>query len=309
MILDNTKRSLFRSCKAKYNFSCNHGLQSNYGSTAIRFGVCWHAMQEGYHAWVKKNGWPEPGLPSLQALEAALTLGKEKYEKESEGKIFNDDYKNFNTAANLFNEYLEKFKDDRMFLKIIHTEKKFSCDILPETQQEERILKTLPPIQFTGRIDLCVSLSDMNWIFDFKTTGWILDQVISRANRSPQLIGYSYAGARILDFEPSGCLCSFAFVGASKNKSGEYGSIRSDFRRVPQIYTTGDITAWKASFIDTCRDIYRCQEEGEWPQSFDNCYQYGACPYLRLCQQHETKIENLNVEGYRIEFWDVLEED
>jgi hypothetical protein len=309
IILDNTKRSQFRQCKKKYFFSSLKGLQSNYGSTALRYGVTWHGIQEGFHTWVKENGWPSEKEGWTMALTAGLTLGKEKWEKESSTKTFNDDYKNFNTAVEAFDAYLEFFKDDKDYLKILSTEKKFECPIEPENEVEAKILSRLPPIVFTGRIDLCVEMDYQKWIFDFKTTGWILDQVIAKANRSPQLIGYSYAGDKVLDFKPNGCLASFSQVSAYKSKkTGEYGNVKYDFRRVPQIYTQGDIDAWKMSFIDTAREVYFALENDLFTESFDNCFQYGTCPYIRLCQQH-CKFEDLNLEGFHEEFWDVLEDE
>lgn len=309
IVLDNTKRSMFRQCKYKYFLSAIHGLQSNYGSTAIRYGVTWHGIQEGYHQWIKENGWPKDPSQLMFALSAGLDLGKRKWDKESEKKQFYDDYKNFNTAVAAFQEYLTFFADDYKNIKILATEQKFECPIEPENLAEEKVLKTLPPVIFTGKIDLQVEMDYTNWIWDFKTTGWILDQVIAKANRSPQLIGYSYAGKKVLEFEPSGCLCSFSYIGATKSKkTGEYGSTRFDFRRVPQIYTENDINSWKISFIDTCRDINICLKDEVWPQSFDNCFQYGTCPYLRLCQQHSV-FDELNTEGFHQAFWDVLEEE
>ena len=307
--LDNTKRSMCRQCKMKYFLSVVNGLQSNYGSTALRYGVCWHGIQEGYHKWIKENGWPTNSSETMKALTAALELGKAKWDKESLTKTYVDDYKNFNTAVNAFNAYIDYFVQDKDFIKVISTETVFECSINPENREEEKLLSALPPIIFTGRIDLCVEMDYMKWIFDFKTTGWYLDQVVSRSNRSPQLIGYSYAGDKILDFKPAGCLVSFAYIGASKSKkTGEYGDVRFDFRRVPQIYTQGDIDAWKLSFIDTCRELHFAMENNLWPESFDNCYQYGVCPYLKLCNQH-VSFEELNLEGYHVEFWDVLESE
>ena len=309
IILDNTKRSTFRQCKMKYFLSAVNGLQSNFGSTAIRYGVTWHGIQEGFHSWIKQNSWPTDSTSTMQALTAGLELGKAKYDKETESKTYYDDYKNFNTAVEGFSKYLEFFKTDSEFIKIISTERKFSCPIEPENEAEDKLLSKLPPIVFTGRIDLCVEMDYAKWIFDFKTTGWILDQVIAKSNRSPQLIGYSQAGEKVLDFKPAGCLCSFAYVGSNKSKvTGEWGNIRYDFRRVPQLYTQGDIDAWKLSFIDTCREIEWCMKNGIWTESFDNCYQYGICPYLKLCQQH-TRFEELNLEGYHVAFWDVMEDE
>ena len=309
LVLDNSKRNVFRQCKAKYNLQVNHGLQSNFGSTALRYGSTWHAIQEGFHSWVAENGWPKDSTELMQAISDGLELGQKKWIAESAKKEYYDDYKNYNTAVTAFNKYLDYFADDKVFMNIISTETKFSCPIEPESKLEEKLLSKLPQLIFTGRIDLCVEMDHAKWIFDFKTTGWYLDKVIQQANRSPQLIGYSYAGKKILDFAPAGCLCSFAYIGATRSKkTGEYGGIRYDFRRVPQLYTNHDVEEWKLSFIDTAREIYFHTKEDYWPQSFDNCYQYGACPYLRLCQQH-TEFENLNLDGFHEDFWNVLDED
>ena len=309
IVLDNTKRNTFCTCKKKYYFTAVKGLQSNLGKTALRYGVAWHGAMEGYYSWVKENGFPQNQTDHLAAITAGLNLAKEKWDKETGKKTFYDDYRNMNTLVNAFATYLDYFKDDRQFMKVISTEKKFECPIEPTTEEEDKLLAGLPPIVFTGRIDLCVELDSQKWIKDFKTTGWVLDQVIAKSNRSPQLLGYSYAGKKVLDFIPNGCLASFAYVGAYKSKkTGEYGESKFDYRRVPQIYTQGDVRAWKLSFIDTCREIIYATENDLFPESFDNCYQYGACPYLRLCQQH-VPYDDLNLEGYHVEFWDVLAED
>ena len=309
LILDNTKRSTFRQCKMKYFLQHVKGQQSDFGSTAIRYGTCWHGIQEGYYQWIKENGWPTNATENMQAIAAGLELGKAKWDKESLTKQFFDDYKNFNTAADAFSYYLDEFTGDKEYLTILATETKFECSIEPENEAEDKLLSKLPPIIFTGRIDLTVEMDHLVWILDFKTTGWILDQVIMKANRSPQLIGYSYAGKKVLGLDTSGCLASFHYVGASKSKkTGEYGATRYNFRRVPQLYTEEDIAAWKLSFIDTCRDIQYSIDHNLWPESFDNCYQYGACPYLRLCQQH-CEYERMNLEGFHEEFWDVIEEE
>ena len=161
--LDNTKRSMFRQCKKKFFLSAENGWQSNFGSTAIRYGVGWHGIQEGYHAWVKEHGWPNRET-QMEALTTGLVKGKEKFDKESEGKQFNDDFKNFNTAVEAFSAYLDFFHEDNTFLKILSTETKFECPILPETEIEERLLSKLPPLFFTGRIDLIVEMGGMVWI-------------------------------------------------------------------------------------------------------------------------------------------------
>lgn len=308
IIIDNTKRKLFKSCKRKYFLQTVHGLQSDYGSTALRYGVGWHAIQEGYHNYIVNHGWPKTPEEQMAAVTAGLLLGKKKWDKESNEKKFVEDYRNFNTLVDNFNSYLDYFKTDKEYIKIISTETKFECPIEPEDDLEASLLAKLPPIIYTGRIDLSVEMDFQKWIWDFKTTGWILDKVIAEANRSPQLIGYTYAGERVLNFKSNGCLASFSFAGASKSKkTGEYGSTRFDFKRVPQLYTAGDIKQWKLMLIDTVREIQYSVDNNFWPESFDSCHQYGSCPYLKLCQQHKP-FEQLNLEGFHEQFWDVLDD-
>jgi len=309
LVLDNSKRKTYRSCQKKFNFQFNLGLQPTNGSTALRFGSTWHAIQEAYHSYVLKNSWPESPEAKMSALLAGLEYGKAEYEKSGASRHFFDDYKNFNTAAEAFQSYLEYYATDKDFIEIISTEQAFQCPIEPENALEEKLLSSLPPLIFTGRIDLCLKMDGVNWINDFKTTGWILDKVIAQANRSPQFIGYSYAGKRVLDFETVGCLGNFMQVGATKSKvTGEYGKTRFQFKRVPQIYSAGDIAAWKLSFIETALCIHKSYQTNLWTESFDSCYEFGQCPYLKLCQQHTTD-DQLNTEGFIVEFWDVLAED
>ncbi len=308
IVLDNSARSTFCTCKKKYFYQNIQGLQSNYGSTALRYGSCWHAIQEGYHRWVMENGWPKSPSETMEAITAGLKLGKETYDADSAKKEYYDDYKNFNTAVEAFNAYLDYFESDKDFVEIISTEQKFECPMEPENTLEEKILSKLPPLIFTGRLDLGIKMDGTNWINDFKTTGWYLDKVIQQANRSAQFIGYSYAGKRVLDFEAQGCIGNFAYVGSTKSrKTGQWGKTRYQFRRVPQVYSEGDIQAWKLSFISTAREIHFAEQEGLYPESFDNCFQYGACSYLKLCQQH-VPFEELNTEGFHVEFWNVLDD-
>ena len=308
LTLDNSGRSTYRLCKMKYFLQVINGWQPNYGSTALRYGSCWHGIQEGFHTWVKENGWPQDSTSEMTAITQGFALGNKTFIKESEGKEFYDDFKNFNTAVDHFNAYLEYFKDDKDFIEVIATEKKFSCPILPENSLEEKLLKKIAELIFTGKIDLCVKMDGMKWILDFKTTGWYLKKVIQQATRSPQLLGYSYAGDKVLGFKPEGCLFSFAYLGSTKSKvTGNYGKVRFDFRRIPHVFTAGDIEAWKLSFITTAIDIQRSKDENIWPESFDSCFQYGTCPYLRLCNQHRP-YEDLNFEGFHVKHWSVLDE-
>ncbi len=306
MELDNTKASCFRTCKRKYYWQHVLGLQSNYGSSAIRYGVAWHGLMEGYYDYIAQHGWTNKEL----AIHSALQKGKEKWDSESSKKMFLPDYRTFDSACKAFVHYLAYFNSDEEFLKIIATETKFKCPIVPKNYLQEEILSQLgEDLIFTGRLDLQVEMNGLNWILDFKTTSQSLSIQGARLNRSGQLIGYSYAGKEILDFKPEGCMVSLAYVSAYKSrKTGEYGEISTDFVRIPQIYNERDHTEWLNSFVDTALGICRSIESGFWPMNFDSCYQYGQCGYTALCEQGDHP-ESAIAENYHVDFWDVTKEE
>jgi len=116
IVVDNSARSTFRGCKKKYYLQNIKGLQSIYGSTALRYGSTWHAIQEGYYSFIKKHGWSDDPVQIMAATTAGLVKGKECYDADSAKKEYYDDFKNFNTAVEAFSEYLEFFKDDKNFI-------------------------------------------------------------------------------------------------------------------------------------------------------------------------------------------------
>lgn len=306
MELDNTKASSYRTCKRKYYWQHVRGLQSNYGSSAIRYGVTWHSMMEGYYNYIAKNGWANKEL----AITAALEKGKESWDLETSKKTFLPDYRTFDACCRAFVHYLSFFAKDEEFIKIVATETRFRCGIYPEDELQDNMLKTIPGgLTFTGRLDLQVEMNFANWILDFKTTSQNLSMQASRLNRSGQLIGYSYAGKEVLDFKTEGCLVSLAYVSAYKSKkTGEYGEISTDFGRIPQIYNDKDLLGWKDSFIDTAFNVQRSLDNNYFPMNFDSCYQYGPCVFTKLCDQSRPLDETVT-EGFHIAFWDVMAEN
>ena len=304
LVLDNTKRSMFRSCKRKYYWNDVCGYKSNTGSNALRYGSTWHGIQDGFYNFIKKHGWED----KASAINAAITEGKRVWDRESAKQTFYPDYRTFEACGQSFLEYINFYKEDFSFLKIINTEQVFVCPIPIETEEEKTLYGHLPPITFTGKLDLQVEMSGMKWLHDHKTSGQDLNTQAARLNRSAQFLGYSYAGERVLDFKPDGCMVSLHQLLARKTKSGEYGNLTINFLRVPQIFTRDDILQWKLSFLDTCNELYYATMRDNFPMNFDSCYQFGACGFTRLCEQNRHP-EETNTEGFHVDFWDVLDDE
>jgi hypothetical protein len=305
IVLDNTRRSTFKSCKRKYYWNDVCGYKPDNGSSALRYGSTWHGMMEGYYRYIKENGWNDKALGIAKAVE----FGKKKWDYLTDKQIFYPDYRTFEACAQSFVRYIDFYHEDSKILNVIDTERKYECPITLDTEEEKRLYSHLPPIVFTGRLDLQIEMNDMKWLVDFKTTGQGLALQGMRLNRSAQLLGYSYAGEKVLEFRPEGCMVSLHLLSARKStKTGEYGNLTIDFLRVPQIFTAHDIKEWKRSYLDVANDLFLAFKHNSWPMNFDSCYQFGACAFTKLCEQNKPEGE-ISTEGYHIDHWDVLSEE
>ena len=157
---------------------------------------------EGYYGTVKEVGWANRSI----AINNALILGKKIWDELTSQQIFFDDYRTFENGVTAFTQYLTHFEGDQVKLEVIATEQTFALPIVLENEIEKRIAGHLPPIIFTGKLDLQMKLDGFPWINEFKSTGQPLSIQGNRLYRSNQVIGYTFAGPRILDFTPAGTL-------------------------------------------------------------------------------------------------------
>lgn len=299
--LDNTKRSKYRECMRKGYWEHYLGLRTSNGSMALLFGSTMHGFWDGFYSGILKFGWDH----REKAIESAILEGKRIWDIESAKQNFTPDYRNFETASTVFLAYVQYYASDKDYLVVKNTEQSFGCPLTLVTEEEKRLAGEMPPIIFTGRLDLQVESGGRDWVVEHKTTGSQVSQQGYRLNRSAQVMGYSYAAPRILDFKPEGCLVSITQVSSRKNKDGLWGKLTIDFGRFPQIFTDKDLAGWKESFISTCADIYKAEKTGIWPQNHDACFNYNStCVYLRLCQQN-VPPEDTNYEGFIYLPWDV----
>lgn len=306
IVVDNTKRSCAGRCKRKFQLRHMLGLQSQYGSTALRAGSCWHGFMEGFYGGIKQFGWDA----REKAIVLAIEKGKQVWDAETNGYIFYDDYRSFENVSDMFISYIQHYQADENFLEVMDVEQVFELPIELVTAEEVKLFGHLPTIIFTGRIDLTLTLSGSMWAKEHKTTGFTLDVMANQLNKSMQVIGYSYAAKHILPYKIDGFLVSFAYWISRKTKDGSYGKLTTDFRRVPQVYNDGDLEAWKRAFLYECDQIYRCFENDYFPMQYDACYDYGkSCSFKPLCDTH-IPVKDLDWEsaGYVYAPWDVRSE-
>lgn len=306
MDLDNTKRAAFVACPRKYYWGYVRNLRRQYGSTAIRYGVAWHAMMEAMYGLMIANGgkWVDP----LSELPAIVNAGKEAWERESEGLIYNDDYRSFANLQRAFLVYMDTFSNDPGMIKVVATESVFEIPMEAESEEEDRCYPGLKRFVFTGKLDMRIELNSAPWITEHKTTGAYLGQAASRLQRSAQQMGYYWASKR-LGIDVEGLLISIHHISARKStKTNEWGEPKIEFQRVPQLYSDFDLADWRRHFLDVGRRIQFEMQRNLWPMCHDSCYQYGSCQYTDLCEQDGRSLEDRNTSGYVEKVWDVRNE-
>jgi hypothetical protein len=298
--LDNTYRSTFHLCKRKYFLTKELGIIPIKGSTALRYGSTWHGFIEGYYSHIKDNGWSRDGEAIKQAAEYGAAIWQ--HETEAYGQTFDEtDYRTLQNATLSFLEYCTEFQHDYNMLKVIETEQMFDCPMkLAESEKKYFSNLTSLDIHFTGRLDVQIELSGMPWILEAKSTGQPISTQASRLHRSPQIIGYSYAGRHALGFPAEGCMVDLHQLSSKRKQDGEWGKMTRKFQRPPHIFTNEDLEAWRLSFLATCSELVSYQKIDFWPMQFDSCYQFGRCQFCNICEGNVPleKIRNEIEEGY-----------
>ena len=290
--LDNTKRETFSKCPYRYDLTFNRGIVPARGSTALRYGIVFHAGMEGFYSHIKEQGWTRDG----KALERAADYAKESWEEQSKERTFFEDYRTFDNLVRALFLYIDHFAMDEQMLKVLESERVFKINMGNG-------------LYFTGRLDIEMLLSGQRWINEFKTTGRTIPYVSSQQARSFQFVGYFYAMKKIYGGKaPEGILVTYHQLSAYKSKTtGEYGAPKILFDRIPLFFTDQDMADWEQSFRYTASLILTCMTNETWPKQFDSCHLYGSCPYLFLCEQKRPRgNENLATEYVIREPWNVL---
>lgn len=290
VILDNTKRNCFQSCPRKFYWQFIRNLRSPAGSSALRYGYTWHGALEGYYRHIQLHGWQDSVGAITSAAGEAAKVWKEETSKFD---FFYPDYRSLENCLLSFTEYLGHYSQDPSYMEIEEVEKIFK-------------LKINSHLYFTGKIDGVVKLNGRRWLLEHKTTSQGLSIQLARIQRDAQVIGYSFAGTLMFDEPVDGIMVSTHHLSAYKSKKTEqWGAPKIEFERRPQIFTDGDFSSWKESFLYTANKVGEAIAYNHFPMQFDSCYHFGRCSYTDLCEQN-APLDETNTQGYiTVEPWQV----
>ena len=311
--LDHSMRECYDECPRKYFFQYIKHQRGQYGSTALRLGSVIHAMLEGYYDYILKNGWND----LTKATAAGIDLGKKVWDSESEGMVFQEDYRTLEVAIIVFMKYVKHYELEAGFTEILGTEDVFEVVMGPETPEEKVMFKDLHPYLYMGKVDKKSKVSELLTITDHKTSSAPLITVEKLYRRSPQPIGYTYGEYQYHGKMPAQTTMNLLYIAWLKTKprkveDGMYaiplgddkGTLKVQFARFPNSHTPFDLHSWRLSCMKDAMDIQWNMKSGLWPMQYRSCANiYGFCSYLDLCEQNRP-FHELNLNGYIEKKWD-----
>jgi hypothetical protein len=292
METDHTSRSTFQACPRKYQLKFIEGIESEHGSAALRYGITFHKAIEIYYQHIAENGWTRDGA----AIEAAMHSALKTWDEEGEKFIFQNDFRTWENLVLSFMQFCDNFAQDHMFIKILSTERIFHLHYNP-TEEVQHLFPRLEPFVFTGRMDAEIEISGRPWITEVKTTSQPIQLQQNRLHRSPQMIGYVFAGQQALENRPDGIVVLMHQITSRMGKTGSYGKLTIDFSRVPQVYSSSDISNWFLGQLNIVQNMQECYRRNFFPMDMSNCYQFGKCTYCNICEQG-APLSSIRKHGY-----------
>lgn len=286
LYLDNTGRTTADNCLRKYFLRHILDLIPDNGSSALRYGTCWHSCMEAFYGHIKEHGWTKDGA----AIMAGVAAAKKSWDEETMKHVsWWEDYRTLENLQVAFLRYVDNFVADENHLEVISTEEPFKLPMVL-TAEEQRRFPYLNPFWFTGITDMEIHYDGRYWQLDHKTTGQSLSIQVQRLNRSAQSKGYCYAGKVLFKEPPEGHFISVHYLSAYKSKkTGLYGDPKIEFQRVPMMYTEEDLASWRMGFLEAAQRLQIAKENDTFPCNDNSCYTYGRCSYSDICDMNYSE--------------------
>lgn len=296
--IDNSKRLSYRECPRKYYLRYVKHLVNDQGSSPLRYGSIIHAMLEGFHRIIKEQGWGA----REQAKNTGIKYGEIVWDIESNGMVFNEDYRTLDIAKEVFLLYLNEYTSDSENIEVLETEQHIEFSV------GDKFLKNT--FIFEGIIDLIIKLNGKLSIVDHKSTGSYLAQASKQHTRSPQLMGYSWLYYLNTGKVPTYYIVDLLHTSARRSpKTGLYGKTKIEFARIPQILEEkSDFENLKQSIFNTVILIQRSHEENYFYPELSACNNiFGRCQFFDICSNIGSKdicdIDPMKYGNYTIKEW------
>jgi hypothetical protein len=270
------------ACPRKILFEKEMRLFPEVGSIDMRYGSGFHKGMEAYY----RNG---------KNVEIAMETAAAWWQKPTV-QIFPDHYKNLESLLTSIALYDSQYKYDNEVVAGVPESKTVTTILL--TDEEKEHYGDIQ-VDFVVVIDLLLEVDGLVWVVDFKTTSVDLSYMASRLRKMSQLMGYQFV-AQATYQNITGTMVYYHQLKASKSrKTGEYGDVKTDFMKFPQIYSLRDYEDWRKYVIWNAFMLQQATKAG-YPPNYGSCYAFNKhCDYLPLCDYPKWDVSKfLDMDGF-----------
>lgn len=287
MIINSSRMHTARSCPGKYCINYDLNIVPKKKSVPLMTGGAVHVGLAGWYA----SGDIEIACKMFEGKYRSETkdfwIGEEQEVVEKEikyGKYMLEEY-----AKQYPTEHWELAKPESKF-KVVLGEHCWWCkapwkfdqraavkDLSNEELSRLRCTECHSPVHLlVGTSDLVVTWKGGLWIIEHKTTKQGASNWIESFQRATQPSAYVYGTSKSLNHRVKGIMLN----ALKKTKVPDY--IRDIFIR-----SAKSLDWFVKDSIAICNDIIRWKQEGWWQQFTEECYRWGRCPYVPICNKYE----------------------
>lgn len=282
---DNLQRECFSRCPMEFYWAHRLHLQPESKSAALVFGIALHAGLEKFYKIVQSLGW-DAARASLADCCEAIAASYAAESSEPGRTVPAGDWRTADLAIAAFLQYVQDYTTDAF---TVHAVERYFELALPATA-----LTSVPDsdgieVIYCGNMDLALEYPNARrWLaVDHKTTSQWMSKALSRLQRHPQLVGYSWALDKLFPHaENAGPCANVLQVSCRKLTGGSWSTVTTNFDRTPHIVlSANDYRQWEEFIAWTAVQLHHYNTAGFFPQNLQACNrEWGSCPYVQLCQ-------------------------
>lgn len=290
---DSTSLSALKECPRKYYYSIVLGYQPKMRSFHLTFGILYHEALEAYdHARAR-------GSDHNYATSAAVLRALQNSWDSTIGRPWSspDPNKNRLTLIRTIVWYLDQFVDDAISTVILANGAP-AVELSFRYPFQHEFTATSECTTLCGHLDRVGDIGGQLWIIDRKTTKQAIDdRYFAQYSPDNQMSAYSFAGRVVYGQPVLGVIVDAAQVGVTFSR----------FRRGFAHRTETQLEEWAR---DTALYLSMAEHyaiSSYWPMNDKSCYNYGGCPFRKVCSRSPEVREEYLETTYTKCIWDPLQ--
>lgn len=290
---DATSGTALKTCPRYYEYNILEGYVTRQENIHLRWGSEYNNAQVIYHRHLTR------GDNHRDAMKAALRHALNSTWDYELGRPWSSDlpHKTRETLIRSLIWYFTQFEEDTLTTdKLADGSAAVEMNFRIHLDQYSDL--TGEPYLLCGYLDRKVEFNGGEWITDWKTTRYALDEkYFNQYTPNNQVSQYSFAGAVISKDRPiKGVIIDAVQLGVTFSR----------FERKQITRVQPQLDEWIRDMMFYIRQNEKFVEDNYWPQNDTSCDKYGGCPYRVVCSATPEIRQKLLDGLFQKRSWDPL---